>query len=267
MVRNGDDASLAADSVGPLTVVITGAGSGLGRAMTRSVAGAGHRVVLAGRRASALEETKELCVADGAAANALLVAPTDVTDPAAVEALFDAAVGSFGAVDVLVNNAGGRSPVGSADEVSLTDWQDAVAVNLTGTFLCTAEAMRRMKAQTPQGGRIINNGSVAAHVPRPRSVAYTSTKHAITGLTRSIELDGRGVGIRGTQIDIGNAATPMTERMAAGVPQADGTVRVEPTFDPAYVGEMVRYLVELPLEVTVPFVTIAAAEMPWIARG
>lgn len=248
-------------------VVITGAGSGLGRAMTIAAAAGGHRVMLAGRREAALDGTARLCHEAGAASRDVAVAPTDVTDPAAVAALFEATEQRFGRVDVLINNAGGNASPGSADELTLEDWHAAVAVNLTGAFLCAAEAMRRMKAQRPQGGRIINNGSIAAHVPRPRSAAYTTTKHAVTGLTRSIELDGRGFGIRCTQIDIGNAATPMTARMADGVPQPDGTLRAEPTFDPAHVGALARYLVELPLEVTMPYATIAAAEMPWIARG
>ena len=258
----------------PRVVVLTGGGSGLGRAMALALLPGGHRVVLAGRRPDALQETVALAAQEAAdkglpldLADRVLAVPTDVTDPDAVTTLFEAAVGRFGRVDALINNAGGWAAPGSADELDPADWNAAVAANLTGSFLCAAEAMRRMKAQVPRGGRIVNNGSISAHVPRPRSVAYTTTKHAITGLTRSIELDGRGHDIRCTQLDIGNAATPMTERMADGVAQPDGSVRPEPTFDPAHVGRLVRYVVELPLEVTLPYVTIAAAEMPWIARG
>lgn len=258
----------------PRVVVVTGAGSGLGRAMATALVFGGHSVVLAGRREDPLQETIALAAQEAAdrtmpldLADRMLTVPTDVTVPEQVGDLFDAAVGRFGRVDVLINNAGGWAAPGSVDELSPEDWQAAIAGNVTGSYLAAAEAVRRMKAQDPQGGRIINNGSISAHVPRPRSAAYTITKHAITGLTRSIELDGRGHGIRCTQLDIGNAATDMTARMADGVPQPDGSVRPEPTFDPAHVGRLVRYVVELPLEVTLPFVTIAAAEMPWMARG
>ena len=258
----------------PRVVVVTGAGSGLGRAMAVALVFGGHSVVLAGRREDPLQETIAVAAQEAAdrgvpldLADRMLAVPADVTRPEQVAALFDATIGRYGRVDVLVNNAGGWAAPGSADELSVEDWQAAVTGNLTGPFLAAAEAMRRMKAQDPRGGRIVNNGSISAHVPRPRSAAYTITKHAITGLTRSIELDGRGFMIRCTQLDIGNAATDMTARMADGVPQPDGSVRPEPTFDPAHVGRLVRYVVELPLEVTLPYVTIAAAEMPWLARG
>lgn len=246
-------------------VVVTGAGSGLGRAMAVSLAQGGHRLVLAGRRAEALEETADHVRFLGAS---VLVAPTDVTDTGQVEQLVQACVSTYGRLDVLVNNAGsfggGGGPI---DQVSDADWDAALAVNLTGYFRCARAAWRQMTAQEPQGGRIINNGSVAAQVPRVGGLTYATTKHAITGLTKSLEIDGRAVGIRATQIDIGNAATPMTQRMEAGMPQPDGSVRPEPTFDSAHVGDFIRYVVELPLDVTFPFATIAAAGMPWLARG
>ncbi|GAB3309822.1 SDR family oxidoreductase [Epidermidibacterium keratini] len=196
-----------------------------------------------------------------------VVVTADVTDPRQVESLFDAAVAAHGRVDAVFSNAGSWGSPGSVDEISAEQWREAVDLNVNGTFYCAAEAVRRMKSQTPQGGRVINNASISAHVPRPRSVAYTTTKHAITGLTKSIELDGRGYGVRATQIDIGNAATEMTSGISKGAVQADGSKRAEPTFDAAHVGELVAYVVELPLDVTMPWVTIAAAEMPWIARG
>ena len=244
-------------------VVVTGAGSGLGRAMAVSLAQGGHRLVLAGRRAEALEETADHVRFLGAS---VLVAPTDVTDTGQVEQLVQACVSTYGRLDVLVNNAGsfGGGPI---DQVSDADWDAALAVNLTGYFRCARAAWRQMTAQEPQGGRIINNGSVAAQVPRVGGLTYATTKHAITGLTKSLEIDGRAVGIRATQIDIGNAATPMTQRMEAGMPQPDGSVRPEPTFDSAHVCDFIRYVVELPLDVTFPFATIAAAGMPWLARG
>lgn len=242
-------------------VVVTGAGSGLGRAMACALAGGGHRVVLAGRRAGALEESAALAGGD------THVVPTDVTDPAQVEALFDTCVSAYGRLDVLVNNAGSSRGSGTIDTVSDEDWEAALAVNVTAYFRCARAAWRQMAAQEPQGGRIVNNGSIAAHVPRVANLTYTTTKHAVTGLTRSLELDGRAVGIRCTQIDIGNAATPMTERPPGGMPQPDGSVRPEPVFDPRHAGELIRYVVELPLEVTLPFATIAASGMPWIGRG
>lgn len=242
-----------------LVVVVTGAGSGIGRAVSRRLLADGHRVVLAGRRAEALEESAEghsqaLCV------------PCDVTDRAQVDALFARVEDAAGRVDALMTNAG-RGASGSVDELDPQDFEAVMAVNVTGTVLCARAAVALMRRQRPQGGRIITNGSISAHSPRPSSVAYTVSKHAITGLTKCIELDGRAIGVRATQLDIGNAATEMTARMDAGVPQADGRRMPEPRFDPSHVGDLVAYLVRLPLEVTVPFVTIAASGMPFIARG
>ncbi len=203
---------------------------------------------------------------DGAASRARVV-PTDVTDPDAVAALFDAARDTWGRVDVLVNNAGSFGPSGAVDTVSVDDWRETVEVNLTGMFLCARQAVRLMKEQSPRGGRIINNGSISAHVPRPESVAYTATKHAVTGLTRSIALDGRAHGISCGQIDIGNAATEMTEGFAQGAKQADGGVRPEATFDAVHVADAVLYMAGLPLEATVHSLTVAATTMPYVGRG
>jgi NAD(P)-dependent dehydrogenase (short-subunit alcohol dehydrogenase family) len=241
------------------TAVVTGAGSGLGREIARALLSAGYRVVLAGRRAEALKETAR----DSESA---LVVPTDVADPASVEALFGVVRRQWGRLDLLVNNAGVSIP-GTVDELSYEDWGATVAANLTGSFLCAQQAVRMMKEQEPQGGRIINNGSISAHSPRPASVAYTATKHAITGLTKSISLDGRAYGVACGQIDIGNAATEMTERMSAGIPQADGRVAVEPTFDAAHVAGAVLYMASLPLDANVQFMTITATTMPFIGRG
>ncbi|MPY77429.1 MAG: SDR family NAD(P)-dependent oxidoreductase [Actinophytocola sp.] len=242
--------------------VVTGAGSGLGRHITRALADAGHRVVLIGRRADALRET-----AAGIPTERALVLPSDVTDPAAVAAIFDAVVEKWGRVDVLVNNAGTFGPAGGVDEVSPEQWQQVVDVNLTGAFLCAHNAVRVMKAQDPQGGRIINNGSISAHTPRPGSVAYTATKHAITGLTKSISLDGREYGIACGQIDIGNAATEMTSGIATGARQADGSVKPEPTFDAEHAARAVVYMATLPPEANVQFLTLTATTMPYIGRG
>jgi NAD(P)-dependent dehydrogenase (short-subunit alcohol dehydrogenase family) len=241
------------------TAVVTGAGSGLGRKIARALLSAGYRVVLAGRRAEALKETAE----DSESA---LVVPTDVADPASVEALFGVVRRQWGRLDLLVNNAGVSIP-GTVDELSYEDWSATVAANLTGSFLCAQQAVRMMKEQEPQGGRIINNGSISAHTPRPSSVAYTATKHAITGLTKSISLDGRAYGVACGQIDIGNAATEMTERMSAGIPQADGRIAVEPTFDAEHVASAVLYMASLPLDANVQFMTITATTMPFIGRG
>lgn len=240
--------------------VVTGAGSGLGRLMARALLGAGYRVALAGRRKDALDET-------GEGADTALVVPTDVTAAAEVAALFGAVRERWGRVDVLVNNAGMSGPWGTIDTVDVEAWKATVDTNLTGSFLCAREAFAAMRAQDPQGGRIINNGSISAHAPRPGSTAYTATKHAITGLTKSIALDGRPFRIACGQIDIGNAATEMTARMAAGVPQADGTIRVEPTFDAEHVAQAILYMAGLPLEANVPFLTIMATGMPFIGRG
>ncbi|TSE01687.1 SDR family oxidoreductase [Skermania sp. ID1734] len=244
---------------GPV-VVVTGAGSGLGRAITREFLAAGYRVALAGRHLDTLLES-----ADGHPDS--LAMTTDVTDPESVHELFDAVQRRWGRVDVLVNNAGTFGPNGSVDEIDPTEWVHTVATNLTGSFLCAAAAIRIMKAQRPRGGRIINNGSISAHSPRPGSAAYTASKHAITGLTKSISLDGRGFGIACGQIDIGNAATEMTAGIAQGARQADGSIRPEPTFDAAHAARAVLAMAALPLDVNVQFMTITATEMPYIGRG
>lgn len=229
--------------------------------MALALAEGGHQVVVAGRRQAALDETITLC------GGAALAVPTDVTCSDDVDRLVATSVEAHGRLDVLVNNAGSFAGGGPIDRVTDADFETALAVNVTAYVRCARAAWRQMVAQSPQGGRIVNNGSIAAHVPRPGGVTYTTTKHAVTGLTRSLELDGRDVGIRCTQLDIGNALTDLTSRMERGVPQPDGSVRPEPTFDPAHVGRLIRYVVELPLEVTMPFATIAAAGMPWIGRG
>jgi NAD(P)-dependent dehydrogenase (short-subunit alcohol dehydrogenase family) len=246
--------------------VVTGAGSGVGRASALHLLKAGWSVALAGRRRDALDETVSMATAGDAAPRALVV-PTDVGDPAAVKALFAAVKEKWGRIDFLFNNAGGNVRAGPIEDLAYEDWARVVQVNLTGSFLCAQAAFRMMKEQSPQGGRIVNNGSISAHVPRPDSVAYTSTKHAITGLTKSLALDGRKYDIVSGQIDIGNAATPMTERMAGGVKQADGTVKVEPRMDVNHVAEAIVMMAGLPLESNVQFLTIAASKMPWIARG
>ncbi|HEX6444340.1 MAG TPA: SDR family oxidoreductase [Streptosporangiales bacterium] len=240
--------------------VVTGAGTGLGRAVARALLADGYRVALAGRHEDTLRET-------AAGHEDALVVVTDVTVDESVAALFAAVRDAWGRVDVLVNNAGVLGPQGAVDEVSPADWRGAVDVNLTGMFLCAHHAVRTMKEQRPRGGRIINNGSISAHSPRPRSVAYTATKHAVTGLTKSISLDGRGHDIACGQIDVGNAATDMTEGMSAGVPQADGRIVPEPTFDARHVASAVRYMAGLPLDANVQFLTITATTMPFVGRG
>ena len=242
--------------------VVTGAGSGLGRRITLTLAEAGWQVTGAGRHLASLEETAAL-----APAGSVFPVVADVGDADSVTALFAAVADRHGRLDLLVNNAGIGGRPGAVDEVSPADWQSVVATNLTGPFLCAHHAVRMMKAQDPQGGRIINNGSISATSPRPRSVGYTATKHAITGLTKSISLDGRPYNIACGQIDIGNAATEMTERIAAGAPQADGSLLAEPTFDPRHAAEAVRYMAELPLDTNVQFLTIMATTMPFIGRG
>jgi NAD(P)-dependent dehydrogenase (short-subunit alcohol dehydrogenase family) len=246
---------------GPVAVV-TGAGSGVGRYVARALLADGWRVALAGRRIDPLTETMRGLAEPGRA----LTVPTDVTSEPDVVSLFGTVRGEWGRVDLLVNNAG-TSASGGADEVSLADWQRVVDTNLTGSFLCAKHAMRLMKTQRPSGGRIINNGSLSAHTPRPASVAYTASKHAITGLTKSIALDGRDAGIACGQIDIGNAATEMTARFAAGVPQANGSILAEPTFDPQHVADAVRYMASLPPEANVLFLTVTATRMPFVGRG
>ena len=244
--------------------VVTGAGSGLGRCIAQALLAAEWRVAAAGRREDALAETLA-----GAAspAGAGLAVPTDVTVPESVAALFARVRERWGRVDLLVNNAGVFGPAGAVDEISWPDWQHAVDTNLTGAFLCAHHAVQMMKAQTPRGGRIINNGSISAHTPRPNSAAYTATKHAITGLTKSISLDGRGFDIACGQIDVGNAATAMTAPMSRGVPQADGSLAPEPTFDARHVAAAVLYMASLPLDANVQFLTVTATKMPFIGRG
>jgi NAD(P)-dependent dehydrogenase (short-subunit alcohol dehydrogenase family) len=244
--------------------VVTGAGSGLGRAIATALLADGWQVAAAGRREQPLRET----VAGGDwPAEAGLAVPTDVAVPESVAALFAAVGERWGRVDLLVNNAGTFGPAGAADEISAEQWQQAVGTNLTGAFLCAHHAVRMMKAQDPRGGRIINNGSISAHSPRPRSVAYTATKHAMTGLTKSISLDGRAFGIACGQIDIGNAATDMTRAISTGARQADGSMAAEPTFDASHVAEAVLFMASLPLDANVQFMTIMATGMPYIGRG
>jgi NAD(P)-dependent dehydrogenase (short-subunit alcohol dehydrogenase family) len=239
--------------------LVTGAGSGIGRAVSLALNAAGYSVVLAGRRAAELERT--------AAGPSMLAVPTDITLPDAVAALFDRVQEKFGRLDVLFNNAGMGAPAVPMEDLTFEQWSAVVAVNLTGAFLCAQHAIRLMKAQHPRGGRIINNGSISAHAPRPNSAPYTATKHAITGLTKSISLDGRKHDIACGQIDIGNAATEMTERMTAGVPQADGTKAPEPRMDVKLVADAVVYMANLPLEANVQFMTVMATKMPFVGRG
>jgi NAD(P)-dependent dehydrogenase (short-subunit alcohol dehydrogenase family) len=244
--------------------VVTGAGSGIGRDVTRALLGAGYRVALAGRRQDALRET--LDGLPGANDHAIVVA-TDVTDPAAVSALFTRTRDELGRVDLLFNNAGIFGAVAPVEDVAFDAWQAIVATNLTGAFLCAQEAFRAMKDQRPRGGRIINNGSISAHAPRPHAVGYTATKHAITGLTKALSLEGRAYDIACGQIDIGNAATAMTEAMTRGVLQADGSTAPEPVMDAANVTEAVLYMAGLSLEANVQFLTVMATKMPLIGRG
>lgn len=246
------------------TAVVTGAGSGLGRAISRALMGAGWKVALAGRREEALRET--MTPGDWQVDSGLVV-PTDVTRPESVAALFAAVGEHWGRLDLLVNNAGVFSPSGAVDEVTLPQWRKIVDTNLTGSFLCAQHAVQMMKVQDPRGGRIINNGSISAHSPRPGSVGYTATKHAITGLTKAISLDGRDYDIACGQIDIGNAASELTERISQGVQQADGSMLAEPTFDACHVAEAVLYMAGLPLDANVQFLTITATKMPFIGRG
>lgn len=247
--------------------VVTGAGSGIGRAVARAFLDAGYRVALAGRHRETLTDT-----AGGAAAGQqppAMVIPTDVTDPGAVQSLFDAVDNAWGRVDVLFNNAGTFGPTGMVDEISPDDWNQTAAVNLTGAMLCAAAAIRLMKTQRPQGGRIINNGSISAHAPRPLSAAYTTTKHAITGLTKSISLDGRRFGISCSQIDIGNTATELLAGIGSGdgALQPDGSRKVEPTFPVAEAARTVLLMAQLPATATIDSLTITASGMPFIGRG
>jgi NAD(P)-dependent dehydrogenase (short-subunit alcohol dehydrogenase family) len=244
--------------------VVTGAGTGVGRAVTLAFLNDGYRVALAGRRKELLDETVSLA---GAAGGQALVVPTDVSQPAAVKALFAKARETWGRVDVIFNNAGGNAPGVLFEDLTFEKWKEVVDVNLTGMFLCAQEAFRIMKDQDPRGGRIINNGSISAHAPRPDSAPYTATKHGVTGLTKTVSLDGRKYDIACGQVDIGNAVSPMTERMAKGVRQANGTLAPEPRIDPAHVGSAVLYMANLPLDVNVQFLMIMATKMPFIGRG
>jgi NAD(P)-dependent dehydrogenase (short-subunit alcohol dehydrogenase family) len=244
--------------------IVTGAGSGIGRATALALLREGYTVVLAGRRAEALQQTIA-----GAGSNAprALAVPTDVTDPASVRALFDQTKAKFGSLDLLFNNAGTNVPAIPIEELSFEQWKKVVDTNLTGPFLCTQEAFRLMKSQSPRGGRIINNGSISAHTPRPHSAPYTATKHAITGLTKATALDGRKYDIACGQIDIGNAATEMTARMKTGVLQANGELAVEATMDVENVARAVVYMASLPLNANVLFMTVMANQMPFVGRG
>lgn len=241
--------------------LVTGAGSGIGRAVAKGLAEAGYAVVLAGRRKDALEAVK------AEIGGTCLAVATDVGDPASVAHLFQETRKAFGRLDVLFNNAGVGTPPVPLEDLTPEQWKAAVDTNLSGAFYCTQEAFRLMKAQTPAGGRIINNGSISAHVPRPRSAPYTATKHAITGLTRATSLDGRKYNIACGQIDIGNAATEMTAKMKSGVLQADGTTRPEPTMDVRHVVNAVVHMASLPLDANVLFMTVMANEMPFVGRG
>lgn len=244
--------------------LVTGAGSGIGRAVSLALQAAGYSVVLAGRRGEPLQGTAAMASPAG---GAMLPAPTDVSDPASVKALFATTKAAFGRLDLLFNNAGCNAPAVPMEDLTFEQWRTVVGVNLTGAFLCAQEAIRLMKEQRPRGGRIINNGSISAHVPRPNSAPYTASKHAVTGLTRSISLDGRNFNIACGQIDIGNAATEMTERMSDGVPQANGSILVEPRMDVRHVAEAVLYMAGLPLDANVEFMTVMATNMPFIGRG
>jgi NAD(P)-dependent dehydrogenase (short-subunit alcohol dehydrogenase family) len=243
--------------------IVTGAGTGIGRAAALALLRDGYSVALAGRRLEPLERT----AADSGARERALPVQTNVTDPAEVRALFARTKEAFGRLDVLFNNAGMSAPGVPLEEITLEQWRAVVDVNLTGMFLCTQEAFRLMRDQSPRGGRIINNGSISAHTPRPYSAPYTATKHAVTGLTKSTALDGRKYDIACGQIDIGNAATEMSARMAHGVPQANGSVAVEPRFDVALVGQAVLHMANLPLDANVLSMTLMATQMPFVGRG
>ena len=244
--------------------IVTGAGTGVGKAASLALADEGWTIVLAGRRKDPIEAvTNEIKSRGG---NALAIV-TDTSDTKSVKGLFEETERAFGRLDLLFNNAGTNAPGVSLEDLSFEQWTNVVNVNLTGVFLCTQEAFRLMKAQTPMGGRIINNGSISAHVPRPGSAPYTATKHAVTGLTRSTSLDGRKYNIACGQIDIGNALTEMAARMTKGVPQADGSIQIEPVMDVANVGKTVAHMASLPMEANVQFVTVMATNMPFIGRG
>jgi NAD(P)-dependent dehydrogenase (short-subunit alcohol dehydrogenase family) len=249
---------------GGRVAVVTGGGSGLGRSIARTLLTAGWLVAVAGRREPRLRDT--VAPGDWQPDSALAVT-ADVSEPDSVAALFATVADRWGRLDLLVNNAGVFGPGGAVDELPVEQWRAGIDTNLTGSFLCAQHAVRMMKAQDPRGGRIINNGSISAHTPRPRSVAYTAAKHAITGLTKSISLDGRAFDIACGQIDIGNAATELTQAISRGALQADGSVAPEPTFDPQHVADAVLYMASLPLDANVQFLTITATKMPFIGRG
>jgi len=244
--------------------LVTGAGTGIGKSSVLQLLGDGYSVVLAGRRVEPLEETISEAGVDDSRAIAV---PTDVGNPESVANLFEKAEATFGRLDVLFNNAGIGSPRMNMEDLPVEDWQRVVDTNLTGSFVCAQHAIRIMKNQSPQGGRIINNGSISAYTPRPDAVAYTATKHAITGLTKQISLDGRKYNIACSQVDVGNAATPMTARIQGGVLQANGETMAEPTFNVEHVGETVLYISNLPLDANIQFVTIMATQMPYVGRG
>ena len=244
--------------------LVTGAGSGIGRAVSLALHAAGWSVVLAGRRAPNLEETGALATPSG---GKILAVPTDVSQPESVRALFAKTREAFGRLDLLFNNAGVNAPAVQIENLEYEQWNAVVAVNLTGAFLCVQEAVKIMKAQRPRGGRIINTGSISAHAPRPNSAPYTATKHAITGLTKCVSLDGRKFDIACGQIDIGNAATELSQPMAQGVPQANGSVLAEPRFDVQHVADAVLFMASLPLDTNVQFMTVMATKMPFVGRG
>jgi NAD(P)-dependent dehydrogenase (short-subunit alcohol dehydrogenase family) len=244
--------------------IVTGAGSGIGKGVATAFLKAGYRVALAGRRPALLEQAVKDA---GATSSNALAVPTDVADPESVRALFAATKAKFGRLDVLFNNAGVGAPPVNMEDLTFEQWKNVVDINLTGVFLCTQEAIKLMKDQTPRGGRIINNGSISAHAPRPNSAPYTATKHAITGLTKSTSLDGRKYDIACGQIDIGNAATDLAARMATGVPQANGQIAIEPLMDVSHVANSVLYMAGLPLDANVLFMTVMATKMPFVGRG
>jgi len=246
------------------TAIVTGAGSGIGKHVALALLREGYSVALAGRRSEPLEATAREGKSSG---SRMLVVPTDVSDPAGVKALFDKTKEAFGRLDLLFNNAGVGAPGVPLEDLTYEQWKAVVDTNLTGVFLCTQEAFRIMKSQQPRGGRIINNGSISAHTPRPNSAPYTATKHAVTGLTKATSLDGRKYDIACGQIDIGNAATELTAKMSKGVPQANGSVAVEPTMDVEHVARAVVYMASLPLDANVQFMTVMATKMPHLGRG
>ena len=248
----------------PKVAIVTGAGTGIGRASALALLRDGFSVALAGRRIEGLEKTKDQA---GDAAPRVLTVSTDVGDPSSVQALFAKTVEAFGRLDVLFNNAGTATPPVLMEDLTYEQWKSVVDTNLTGTFLCTQQAIKIMKFQNPMGGRIINNGSISAYAPRPNSAPYTATKHGVTGLTKSTSLDGRKYNIACSQIDIGNAATEMTDPMAAGIVQSDGSMAIEPRFDAQHVADAIVYIANLPLDTNVQFMTIMATNMPYIGRG